>query len=393
MLRTLARGSAVSRRDLIVFAVPDFEPSVGGTTRQTGLQARALARRGHDVVVVTRRLHASWPKRERLGGVEVIRVGPTGRGRTLEARSLAALLRWLIVNRRRIRVVQVVMWPDAPLAAAAAGLASRTAVLWAIRGEIGMALDPLRRGRAAIRRAALARAVQVTLTPRMAHELVSAGLTGASTIIPVPVDIAHFRPPTAGERAEARRTLAVREGDFVVVYVGHLQARKAVDRLVSAFDELRRRTPARLLLVGGGRGAPDDTEAELRDYVARHDLGAFVTFCGVASDPRPYLWAADVLALASVREGMPNSLLEGLAVGLPCVAPASAGGDEILDAEVGVIPPSNEPEALAAALAELAADPELGRGMAGAARRRAEQFDIERIADEYELLYERMAPS
>jgi glycosyltransferase involved in cell wall biosynthesis len=84
---------------------------------------------------------------------------------------------------------------------------------------------------------------------------------------------------------------------------------------------------------------------------------------------------------------MPNSLLEALACGLPCVAPASAGGKEVLTADTGIIPPSNEPSALAAALQQLASDESRRRQMGEAARRHSEQFDIERVADEYEQLY------
>src|SRR6059058_4881337 len=53
----------------VVFVVPDFEPSVGGTTRQAGLQARAMLERGYDVVVLTRRFDSAWPEHEVLAGL------------------------------------------------------------------------------------------------------------------------------------------------------------------------------------------------------------------------------------------------------------------------------------------------------------------------------------
>jgi glycosyltransferase involved in cell wall biosynthesis len=382
---------------MVVFAVPDFDPSVGGTTRQTRVQAQALARRGRRVAVVTRRLVAEWPAQERVDGLDVYRVGPPGRGRIADRRSLLSLALWLRRHRHETGILQIVMWPDAVLAAAIGGVLSRTVVLWAIRGEIEAALSSrglLRGVQARIRRALLRRVEHVTLTQRMAAEFSSTALRASNTVIPVPVERDHFRPPTNAERTEAREALGIAHDAFTVVYVGHLEERKAVDRLIAAVDEIRASVHGvRLLLVGGGRGARSDTENTLRQYVARDGLEQVVSFCGVVPDPRSHLWASDVLVLPSVREGMPNSLLEALACGLPCVAPASAGGDEVLDDETGIVPASNEPHELAAALAALAADGPRREEMRSAARARSERFGAEHVADAYEELYARVSSS
>lgn len=381
---------------MIVFAVPDFDPIVGGTSRQTRLQAEAFARRGHDVCVLTRRLEGWLAPRQTVDGLEVVRVGPPGRGAAAEKRALLAVGRWLAARRRRTEIVQVVMWPDAAVVATLIGLAGRTALLWAIRGEIEHTLaarsTPLRRGQAMLRSTTLARVEHVVLTNTMSEEFAQVGLDFRSTVIPVPVDRAHFRAPTADERAEARVSAGVGEDTFVVVFVGHLQQRKAVDRLIDAIGRLRPTVPdVVLLIVGGARGASDDTEIPLRRQVEEEGLGDAVRFCGIAQDPRRFLWAADALALPSYREGMPNSLLEALASGLPCVAPPSAGGADVLTSETGIVPPSNEPGALAEALEELARDPGRRATMSKAALSYAERFDSERIAEEYALLYKRMA--
>jgi glycosyltransferase involved in cell wall biosynthesis len=376
---------------MIVFLVPDFEPSVGGTTRQVGLQARAHAARGREVAVVTRRLSAGWPRRERLGGLDVHRVGLPGRGRGRELLALLALALWLRRHRRGTGPVVALQWPDVQLAALLAGVLPRLVTVWAVRGEAGAALasgrSPARRALTRLRLALLRRVRHVVLTPRMAAELEATGV-GEPTVIPVPVDLHHFRPPSADERDEARRSVDVERDAFVVAYVGHLEERKAVDRLVRALGLLRESVPgARLLLVGGDRGRPDDTSEAPRRLVGELGLGGAVTFCGIRPDPRPQLWAADVLALPSMREGMPNSLLEAMACGLPCVAPASAGGDEVLDAETGIVPPSNEPADLAAALERLAADPALRAELGRTARERVRRYGTEPVADAYERLF------
>jgi glycosyltransferase involved in cell wall biosynthesis len=288
------------------------------------------------------------------------------------------------------------MWPDAQVAAFAAGVLPRTVTVWAIRGEAEAALaeraSVARRLLSRVRRRLLRRTTHVVLTPSMAEELAANGVI-APVVIPVPVDRRHFRPPSAQERAEARRTLGIEPQSFAVVYVGHLEARKAVDHLIEAFGLLVEAVPsARLLLIGGGRGTREDTEVALRRLVTELGLDAAVAFCGVQSDPRPYLWAADALALASVREGMPNSLLEGMACGLPCVAPASAGGDEVLDAGTGIVPSSNEPAELAEALERLALDLPLREELGRTAHARVQRYDIESVAVAYERVFAGLAP-
>jgi glycosyltransferase involved in cell wall biosynthesis len=375
--------------------VPDFEPAVGGTTRQVGLQARALQGRGYDVVVVTRRRKANWPRTETVERLPVVRLGLPGGGHLRELHALLALAVWLARRRRRIAVVQTVMWPDAYASAALAGLLERTVVVWAIRTEISRTLggrsSPAARLVRRIRRTLLRRCLHVALTDSMAAEL--DGFPGAwrRAVIPVPVDVRHFRPPSPHERDAARAELGLETSAFVAVYVGHLEARKAVDRLVGAVALLERGGGSvRLLVVGAGRG-PEDTHVALRQQVAEAGLAGSVTFCGVAADPRPYLWAADALVLPSVLEGMPNSLLEGMACGLPCIAPASAGGDELLDGNTGIVPPSNEPQELAAALGALAMDLPRRQRLGQAAAVSVRRFAVDAVTDRYEELYENVS--
>jgi glycosyltransferase involved in cell wall biosynthesis len=91
--------------------------------------------------------------------------------------------------------------------------------------------------------------------------------------------------------------------------------------------------------------------------------------------------------LPSDREGLPNSLLEAMACGLACVAPASAAGDQVLDATSGVVPPSNDPRDLAAALAALEEDPEARARLGTAARAAARRYSLDSITDRYDDLY------
>jgi glycosyltransferase involved in cell wall biosynthesis len=374
----------------IVFAVPDFAPAVGGTSSQVGLLGRALAARGHEVAVVTRRRNRSWPRRESRDGLLVRRFGLPGYGRLADKLSALAPVPWLLLRRGRIQVLVTVQWADSIFAAALAGLLPRTFVVWAARGDPTDALRPAgrppRRAQAALRRRLAVRPLHVALSPAMREELVELGVPRVA-IVPVPIDAAAFRPPSPAERAAARGKLGVENDELAICYLGHLRALKAVDRLVDAFAGLvADGVPARLIVVGSGRGADDDVESALREQVRRLALEESVRFHGHVPEVRTALWATDVFVLPSTREGMPVSLLEAMACGVPCVAPPSAAGDELLAGGAGVVPPTNKPADLLAALRRLAADPDERARIGRAAVERAREFDVERVTDRLEEL-------
>jgi glycosyltransferase involved in cell wall biosynthesis len=374
----------------VVLAVPDFAPAVGGTSSQVALLGRALAARGHDVAVVTRRRSRAWPRRDSRDGLPVHRVGLPGHGRLADKLSALAPVPWLLRRRGEDTALVTVQWADSIFAAALAGLLPRTLVVWAARGDPADALRPaggaLRRLQARLRRRLAARPLHVALSDAMRDELLGLGVARVA-VVPPPVDTKAFRPPSAEERSEARREHGVAGEEVVLAYVGHLRALKAVDRLVDAFGRLvGDGVPARLLLVGGGRGAPDDVEALLREQVRSLGLDHAVRFCGPVRNVRLAFWAADVVVLPSTREGIPVSLLEAMACGLACVAPPSAAGDELLAGGAGLVPPSNEPGDLLEAMRRLAADPGERARIGRAAAERAQEFDVERVTDRFEEL-------
>jgi glycosyltransferase involved in cell wall biosynthesis len=374
----------------VVFAVPDFEPTTGGTTRQTRNQAEALAARGESVTIVTQRLDPSWPRIERSGTVVVERLGPTRRDPGSMKLLVVRLAWWLRRRHRATDVVQVIMYPDFVVSAWLAGLGDRTVMCWAGLGDATDVLAPTGRPVRALVRGARRRIMQhathVALTPALRDELTGLGIEKVA-VIPTPIDLDAFGPPTPEERAAARRALDLTDGQLAVVYVGHLRALKRVDRLVEAVAmRVRAGVDAKLFLVGDSRPDLDDRRAALRLQVTRAGLDDRVVFAGAVPDVLPILHAADVFVLPSDREGLSNSLLEAMACGLACVAPPSAGGDQVLDATSGIVPPSNDPRELAAALATLDDPAERARLGAGA-RRAATAYGLASVIGQYEALY------
>lgn len=188
----------------------------------------------------------------------------------------------------------------------------------------------------------------------------------------------------AGGRERARRLLDLDPDAFTYGVVANFTPKKDHMGLLEAHALLRREEPsARLVLIGLG-----PLEAQLRERASRTDLAGSVVFTGSRGDVPELLPAFDVFALGSRQEGLPVALMEAMATGLPVVVTDVGGMPEIVtDGVEGRVVRSEDPAALAAALAEAAADPARRRAWGKAARLRSEQFDVAgaqaRIEDVY----------
>ena len=111
-----------------------------------------------------------------------------------------------------------------------------------------------------------------------------------------------------------------------------------------------------------------------------------VVFLGFRADVPRLLAGADLVAIASLREGLPNVALEAMAARRPVVATAVAGTPELVqEGETGLLVPPGAPDAMAGALAALIADPVRRRQMGERGRRRVEQwFEASLALDRWE---------
>jgi glycosyltransferase involved in cell wall biosynthesis len=193
-------------------------------------------------------------------------------------------------------------------------------------------------------------------------------------------------PPLPGPdaRRSARVDLGLDDDDFVVGIVARLSAQKAHHVLFEAFNLLLRLHPrARLVVVGGG-----EREGELHELASGLRIASYVRFTGNRRDVQALLPAFDVACLSSVHEGVPVTVIEAMAAGLPVVA-TDCGSlpDMITDGDQGFIVPVGDSAALAERLTTLAEDPELRRRQGDAARNRAEKrYSIVETTRGYEEL-------
>jgi colanic acid/amylovoran biosynthesis glycosyltransferase len=181
------------------------------------------------------------------------------------------------------------------------------------------------------------------------------------------LDLKRIPPRGARERTRPR-----------VLCVGRLSPEKGHVGLVEAFAALTRTgVDAELRIVGEG---PE--RARIEEAVARLGLGARISLPGTASEDevRAELAQADVFALSSFMEGLPVSMLEAMAQGVPVVVPRLSGVPEAaLDGETALLYTPGRWDELAACLARLLRDPALGERLAAGARAKVEaEYEIER---------------
>ena len=192
--------------------------------------------------------------------------------------------------------------------------------------------------------------------------------------------------PGAFERTEdrdgVRMSLGLPTDVPLVGCVAQLKPVKRVDVLLEAVARVER--PVGLVLVGDGL-----ERRSLETLAVRLEIADRVRFSGEQPDPRPWLHALDVFALASDVEGLPVAALEAMAAGLPVVATSVGGTPEVVSDEVtGLLVPRGDPAALAAALDSLLADRDRAAVMGARARDRAcAEFDARRMVSEINELY------
>jgi glycosyltransferase involved in cell wall biosynthesis len=202
-------------------------------------------------------------------------------------------------------------------------------------------------------------------------------------VVPNFVDLHRFAG--LSDKEAARRDLGLPEGVPILICLASLTEEKGQAVLLQAMRRVHCEVPdARLLLVGRDRGRTD-----LRALADELGLAGSVDLLGIREDVAPLLAACDISVLPSLREGLPLSLLESAAAGLPIVATAVGGVPEIVEDGVGgILVPPGDPDALADALVTVLGGAERRRAMGEAARRRVEErFDIRPVVREIEDLY------
>ena len=338
----------------------------GGQEIRILTEARGVARRGHEVLLACdpeSRILAEAPR----FGVEAVAL-PIGRKRLAGVAAQRRLLR-----ERAFDVVNTHSSTDTWLAALAGLGAARKPPI--VRTRHISAPLPRNAFTRWLYRSATARIV--TTGERLRHQVVAETGVDASrvTSIPTGIDLARFQP---GERAAARAALGLHADGPWIGIVATLRSWKGHRYLLEALPPLAGGR-ARLLVVGDGPQR-EALEAQVRET----GLATRVRFVGNQDDVAPWMQAMDVFCLPSyANEGVPQSLMQAMACGLPVVSTPVGSIDEIVaDGTTGLLVRPQDATALRDALHVLLEDrakrEALGREAARVAR---ERFGEDRMVD------------
>lgn len=213
----------------------------------------------------------------------------------------------------------------------------------------------------------------------------------------VGIDTDRFRPPRPEEgadRAACRRELGIPQDGIGLAFVGRLVAEKGIRELVEAFQTVAEANPDVWLVIVGGTldSERDHSMKPFLEQAQAAQAGDRIILAGRREDVPRVLRSLDGFVLPSYREGMPVSLLEAMATGLPCIATRIRGCREAVEDGVsGMLVPPRDVPTLAEAMAALVSD----QGRRSRLGQQARQRVVERYAVECSLegqlaLYQRL---
>jgi glycosyltransferase involved in cell wall biosynthesis len=234
---------------------------------------------------------------------------------------------------------------------------------------------------------------------RMRTLMQEMGVTNRIEVIPNGVDLQRFRPAENGQESiKIRQTLGIGPADLVVTTVGAVMPRKGSDLLLKAWTRVLQTMPGvHLVFVGPRKDLHDPGLADYRAFLERLivDAGApaQVHFTGLVDSVEAYLHATDVFVLPSQREGMPNSVLEAMACGLPVVITPFIGlSDDLGTPGEHYLLAEHTTDSLAGELRRLLQDSGLRQRLGNAALQWVRQtMDLEASLDQYASLYKELA--
>lgn len=192
----------------------------------------------------------------------------------------------------------------------------------------------------------------------------------------------------SGTPTEAKQALGIDPRRLVIGAAGRLSPEKGFDLLIRAVDRLvQSELDIELHILGEG-----EDRTRLESLIAELDCGDRVRLLGYQSDLRPFYEAMDVFALSSLREGLPNVVLEAMAMEVPVVASEIAGMPRLIrPGRNGLLVPPGDVAALTEALGDLLRDPHGRENLRRAGRQTVTRdYSFERRTQRLQGIYDEL---
>ena len=188
-----------------------------------------------------------------------------------------------------------------------------------------------------------------------------------------PIAFERFAEPRSCAHGRLRREFEIPGGAPVIGIIGRMTRDKGHGDLLRALPSVLEQHPETVALVVGD----GPTRPRTQQMAKEAGLEGSVRFTGHRPDIPDVLAAIDLLALPSVREGLPYSIMEAMAAGRPVVAFEVGGVPELIAHEKeGLLVPAGDVSALSASILRVLDDPALSHRMTAAARRKIEGFTL-----------------
>ncbi len=360
-----------------------YTPDIGGLAISTGRLSHLLSSAGNEVRVFapSGNLPASEKQTLPSSGVSVTRFGA-------HKRVDDTLVDWfeLIVDehkRESFDVLHAYFLPQAGFVATYAGKYLNIPSVVSIRGNDveRAAFDPSKFSHVMY---VLQNASAVTTNASELARKAKAFVSREVNLIPNGIDIELFKPM---ERNEGLAEVLGFDGgrkeerSAVIGFAGELREKKGLKTLLSAYAQVNKERPTTLLIVGEVRTGEDkQVFDELRLSIPNSKI--IVTGTISHKDMPAYYALMDVFVHPSLRDGMPNALLEAMACEKPVIAtPVGGTTDVIEDGKNGVLVNVNDAEVLAESILQLLSQPENRRTISKSAR----EAVVSRFTPEKEL--------
>jgi glycosyltransferase involved in cell wall biosynthesis len=213
------------------------------------------------------------------------------------------------------------------------------------------------------------------------------GRKGQIKVIPLGLDLQVFANHSS-RRAKFRDELGIDGETILVGIVGRLTEIKNHRMFLNSIARLpaEDRRSMRFVIIGDG-----SSRQQLEEQAQALGLATDVIFAGGRKDPEYFYPALDIVALTSLNEGTPLTLIEAMANARPVVATSVGGVVDLLKDGRGICVPSGDEAAFASALSRLAADRELQRELGARGLEFVERmYPKERLIEDIKKLYEQL---